>query len=171
MAKTITEQYDGINGNYEFEYQDCDDFSILPRDMVTQIYAVCYLVDTPEKIIIVHNSKKDTWGLIGGSVEENETYEQTLRRELHEEGNVNVIDWLPVGFQKVTNLDNGDQQYQLRCVVVGKQDEGGFDGDPAGSVDEIQIIRPDEHTQYFDWKQIGRHVFKRAEELKEKLSY
>lgn len=167
----ITEPYDGINGRYQFEYEDCDDYSVLPRDEVTQIYAVCYLVDHPGKIIIVGHAHKKTWGLIGGSTEEGETYEQTLKRELHEEGNVNVIDWLPIGYQKITNLDNGDYSYQLRCVAVGKQDEGGFDGDPAGSIDRVEIIDPKDHLEYFDWKQIGQHIFKRAEELKERLSY
>ncbi len=170
MAKFI-ESYDGINGNYQFEYDDCDDFSILLREKVTQIYAVCYLIENPGKIIVVHNSKKDTWGLIGGSIEKGESYEETLRRELHEEGNVNVVDWLPIGYQKVVNLDTGEYSYQLRCVVVGRQDEGGFDGDPAGTVDQVAIIEPKDHSKYFDWKQIGRYVFQRAEELKKKLNY
>jgi ADP-ribose pyrophosphatase YjhB (NUDIX family) len=145
-----------------FEYEDCDSFDYLPYELCRQTYAVCYL-ENLKNIVIVHSGKKDTWGLIGGTIEKSESFEETLRREIHEEGNLELLEWKPVGVQKVINIKDGSFIYQLRFVAKARQ-YGPFEKD-VGSVDKIAIIDPKEYKKYFDWGKIGERIFERAETL------
>ena len=79
----ITKEYTGVAGvTYILEYFECDSFEVLPQSDIKQCYAVAFNGDN---MVIVHNGKKDTWGLVGGSVEEGETLGETLSREIKEE--------------------------------------------------------------------------------------
>ena len=95
----ISEKYIGNAGvEYIFEYYECDSFEQLPQEKITQCYSVAFY---KEKIVIVHNEKQDTWGLVGGSVEKGESLGETLIREIKEESNMKVIDFKAIGYQKV----------------------------------------------------------------------
>lgn len=160
----IIEPYKGISEvEYIFEYEDCDTFDHLEKELCRQIYAVCYIKNS-EDIIIVHNGKKDTWGLIGGTIELGESFEETLRREVREEGNLELLKWKPVGVQKIIDTRDGSHIYQLRAVCKARA-FGKFEQDPAGSVDEIAVINPNDYKKYFDWGGIGEQIFNRAEDL------
>lgn len=149
---------------FDLEYDDVDDFNSLPRELCTQVYGVCFC---DGKLVIGLGGKKDDWGLIGGTIEPGETFEETLKREIIEESNMEVTRWLPIGYQKVTDK-NGVVKYQLRaaCLV---QKIGEFTGDPAGSIREIKLIDPADYKQYFDWGEVGDRIIKRAVELKKTL--
>ena len=164
---TITENYIGKSGvEYIFEYSDVDSFDHLPYELCRQTYAVCFYDD---KMVIVHNGKQKTWGLVGGTIEEGESFAETLHREIAEESNMQVIKFLPVGYQKVIDTRDGSFFFQLRYVCTARP-YGPFTKDPAGTITEIAIIDPSTYKQYFDWGQIGERIITRALLLKPTIS-
>ncbi|MCF7834282.1 MAG: NUDIX domain-containing protein [Candidatus Pacebacteria bacterium] len=161
----ITEDYleQHTGHKYIFEYEEVDSFDDLPYEKCRQCYGVCFYDD---KIIIVYNKEKNVWGIIGGTIEKGETFEETLKREVKEESNMEIIKAIPIGYQKVTDPKDKDfVLYQLRyaCAV---RPYGPFVADPTGSVTEIKIINPKDYKKYFYWGKIGESIFKRALELK-----
>lgn len=147
--------------NYLFDYEDIDSFEFMKDKKCTQTYAVCFYEG---KMVVVYNGKKNTWGLVGGTIEEGETFEETLIREIKEESNMEVLKFSPIGYQKVTDTRNGDQFYQLRYVCTVKP-YGEFISDPAGTITKIALINPADHKEYFDWLEIGDRIIQRAQEL------
>ncbi len=147
---------------YIFEYFQTDTFNQLPKDRITQSYAVAFHGD---KIVIVHNGIKNTWGLVGGTIEKGETPEQTLIREVREESNMKVLKFTPIGYQKVWREDTPENYFfQLRfCAMV--EPHGLFVSDPDGTIDRIAEINPADHKKYFDWGEIGEAIIERAIEL------
>ena len=80
---SIIAKYRGKKGvDYIFEYLDVDSFENLEKTKCTQVYAVCFCEG---KMIIVFNGHNITWGLIGGTIEKGESFEETLKREIQEE--------------------------------------------------------------------------------------
>ena len=158
----ITEKYKGNSGvEYIFEYEDADSFEHLEYSRCRQVYGVC-LCDG--KMVIGLGGKKKAWGLIGGTIETGETFEQTLAREIQEESNMEVLKAVPVGYQKVTDTRDGSYFYQLRYVCTARP-YGPFVSDPAGSVTEIKLIDPQKYKDYFDWGKIGERIVGRALEI------
>lgn len=162
----ITEKYKGKSGvDYIFEYSDMNSFNDLDKTKCTQTYAVCFCNG---KIVIVFNGPKKTWGLVGGTIEKGESFEETLKREIQEESNMEVLSCLPVGCQKVIDTRDDSFVYQLRYVCIARP-YGEFVSDPAEHVTEIKLIDPKDYKQYFDWGKIGEQIVRRAEELLVKL--
>lgn len=162
----ITENYIGKSGTaYKIEYSDADSFDHLPKDRVKQTYGVCFYEN---EMVIGYGGQKKDWGLIGGTIEPGETFEQTLKREIQEESNMEVLSSIPIGYQKVTTISNQSFVYQLRyaCRV---RPYGPFVSDPAESIVEIKLIDPAEYKKYFDWGKIGERIISRATELKKLL--
>ena len=154
------------HGDYEYdiEYEEVESFEGLSKGQVTQVYGVCFCGD---KLVIGFGGNKHDWGLIGGTIEPGESYEQTLVREVQEESNMRVVSTRPIGYQKVIG-PSGQVDYQLRymCKV---EPIGEFVADPAGSVTEIKLINPSEYRQYFDWGEVGEAIIARALQLKSQL--
>ncbi|MCK5286027.1 MAG: NUDIX hydrolase [Candidatus Pacebacteria bacterium] len=162
----VSEKYLGNAGvEYIFEYYECDSFSHLSQEKIKQCYAVAFYKG---KIVIVHNEEQDTWGLVGGSVEEGEDPNETLVREIKEESNMKVIDFKAIGCQKVIDT-RGIQEpfYQLR-YFANLEKIGEFKNDPDGSVDKILLINPKDYKKYFDWGEIGEKIIDRGIELNKK---
>ena len=162
----IPGKYIGRDGTeYIFEYNDADSFDHLEYSLCKQVYAVCFCGD---KIVIVYEEPKEEWGLIGGTIEKGETFEETLKREIQEESNMEVLRFLPVGYQKVVSTKDKGFIYQLRYVCIARP-YGPFISDPAGSVTRIRLIDPKDHKKYFNWGEIGERIISRALELKTHL--
>ena len=158
----LTQEYLSYEGTqYLFEYEDADSFEHLPYGKCTQVYGVCFYED---KMVIVHHGEKKHWGLVGDTIEIGETFEETLIREIKEESNMEVLDFLPVGYQKVINIKDNSYIYQLRYVCVVKP-YGPFVSDPAGSITKIALINPSDYKKYFDWGNTGERIIQRAREL------
>ena len=168
---TITSKYHGRNNvDYIFEYRDIDSFEEFDKNGFKQIYGICFCGD---KMVIGFGggrfSGKKNWNLVGGTREGSETVEETLKREVREESNMEILAYLPIGCQKVIDTRDGSFVYQLRCVCK-VQPYGQFAKDPdPGGVTEIKLIDPADYKQYFDWGEIGEHIISRALELKSKL--
>ncbi len=150
---------------YELRYTNTDSFSDLPKEKCRQIYGVCFYNN---KLVIGFNGKKQTWSLIGGTVEPGETLKQTLVREVSEESNMEVLKAVPIGYQEVISSNGAEMLYQLRSCCIVKP-IGPFFSDPDGSVTEIKLIDPLDYKKYFDWGKIGDCIINRAVELKENL--
>ncbi len=163
----ITESYHySFSGvDYIFEYEDADSFEHLPKERCRQCYAVC-LYDG--KMVIGYRGQKKVWGLIGGTIEEDETFEQTLKREIKEESNMEVLKLLPVGYQKMIDTRDGSYFFQLRYVCTARP-YGPFVEDPDVSITKIALIDPKNYKQYFDWGKIGERIIQRALELSTEL--
>jgi 8-oxo-dGTP pyrophosphatase MutT (NUDIX family) len=163
----LVNSYKGHAGvEYIFEYNDTDSFDeVEASGKCTQVYAVCFC---DNKIVIGYGGAKKSWGLIGGTIEKGETLDQTLRREIKEESNMEIISYLPIGYQKVIDTRDNSFIYQLRYVAIVKP-YGPFVSDPAGSITEIKLINPLDYKQYFDWGNIGDRIIERALDLKPNL--
>ena len=153
----IKESFTYLGKNIEVAYEDADSFDDLPYDKCRQVYGVCFCND---KLVIGFGGRKNNWGLIGGTIEPGEKFEETLKRETQEESNMQVIKYWPIGYQYSINEDI----YQLRyaCIV---ESLGEFTGDPAKGIKEIKLINPADYRQYFDWGKIGDRLISRALEL------
>ncbi len=162
----ITEEYIGFSKvKYILDYFDADTFDHLEYAKCRQAYGVCFYGD---EIVIGYGGNKKAWGLIGGTIEEGETYEQTLKREIQEESNMEVLSCAPIGYQKMTDTRDGTFIYQLRYACIARP-YGPFVSDPAGGVTEIKIINPNEYKTYFNWGKIGERIISRAMELTKTL--
>lgn len=157
------ETTDHCGKKFIVEYFDCDDFSTLPVEQCTQTYGVCFVGDQ----IVIGLRAKLYWGLIGGTIEKGETFDETFAREIKEESNMEVLRKIPVGYQKVTT-EEGKVFYQLRYVAIVRP-FGPFVEDPAGAIKEIKLIDSKDYKQYFDWGAIGERIIERALELRNKL--
>ncbi len=153
---------------YTFEYHECDDFNDLPQERVKQVYGVCFT--QPDKIVLGFGwfgGHEKSWGLIGGSIEKGETIEETFTREIQEESNMKVLDFTPIGYQKVTT-EGKEPIYELR-VSAKVEPFGDFVEDPMGGITEIKIVDVKEYKNYFDWGEIGDAIIKRGYEISSKF--
>lgn len=73
----------------------------LPSETVTQVSGLCF---TPEARILLVSEDGRAWSLPGGKPEGQETWEQTLRREVAEEACAEVLRWQFLGAQRVEGL-------------------------------------------------------------------
>lgn len=166
MNVTINSTFKHKGQDIKVKYYDLDSFDLLDYSKCQQVYGVCFYND---QIVIVHGEGMNHgWGLVGGHIENNENFDQTLAREVQEESNMKVIMSLPIGVQEVTNPD-GKTLYQLRFYAQ-VEPIGKFEKDPAGSVTEIKLINPQDYKIYFDWGEIGDRIIQRAIEIKSQLS-
>jgi len=157
---TIKQDLQWKGKTYELIYKDADSFDNLPYEKCTQCYGICFYKDK----IVVGRRNQGHWGPIGGGIEKGELFEKTLKREVIEESNMKVLNFLPIGYQEVEK-DGGSLIYQLRYVCevepIGKFEK---DPDPAG-ITEIKFIDPKDYKKYFDWGKVGDRIMERANEL------
>lgn len=164
ILKTIDSSMTVAGKTSRVIYHDADSFENVDPEKTTQAYGVCFYGD---KMVIGFGGKKKNWGLVGGTIEKGETFEETLKREIIEESNMEVLEALPIGYQEVSGDDKYKIQLRYACKV---KPLGPFVEDPAGSVTEIKLIDPKEYKKYFDWGEIGQRIIDRAMELKEKFN-
>lgn len=158
----ITSKYIGRDGvEYIFEYSDADSFEQLDKNKCRQTYGVCFC---DGKIVFGYSGGRKEYGLIGGTIEKGESFEQTLRREIKEESNMEIISFMPVGYQKSTDTRDGSYIYQLRYVCIVKP-FGPFVCDVMGDIVSIKLVEPKEYKVYLKWGDIGNRIIERAIEL------
>ncbi len=144
-------------------YRDIDSSSGLEGRKVSGVRAYCFLGN---KLVIVCAGAKGAWTPPGGGVEDGESYEQAVVREVLEETNMKVIKQAVLGYQDITEKDRIITQTRSVCIV---EPYGEFVSDPDEDITEMRLIDPAEYKEYFDWGVVGDHLMKRALELKSTL--
>lgn len=164
ILKTIESSMTVVGKTSKVIYHDTDSFENVDPSKTTQAYGVCFCDDN---LVIGFGGKKHNWGLVGGTIEKGETFEETLKREIIEESNMEVLEFFPIGYQEV--FDDNRYKIQLRYVCKVKP-IGDFIKDPAGSVTKIKLIDPKDYKKYFNWGEVGERIIQRALYLKEKFT-
>lgn len=151
--------------SFNIIYRDIDNESELEGRKVSAVHAWCFCGD---KMVIVYSPKKDIWTPLGGGVEEGENCIDAMIREVKEETNTKVLKWKFIGYQDIHEPKGVSTQARFVCIV---EPYGDFIEDPdEGDITEIKLIDPkDFNKQYFNWKEIGDHITKRAIELRSKM--
>lgn len=129
---------------------------------VFQVYGIC--LNDDGKILVI---KDKQWQIPGGTPEANETPEETLRRELVEEAQIETDKLIPLGVQRVRYPDNpdkkqGDLFYQYRYVVFIKKINPMKSDPVTGRRYERKFISFDEIDNYVTWGNAGKEMFKSA---------
>ncbi len=163
----IIEQFNN-DPQVTFEYTDADSFVDLDKEHVKQSYGICFC-DRKLVIVFGHFGGKDReWGFPGGRLEIGETPEEALKREVREESNMEVLSYLPVGYQRGSKPGQGFS-YQLRYVCLVRP-YGEFVADPAGGIiTEVKMIDPADYRKYINWGKIGDRFVERGLELLPRL--
>lgn len=139
-------------------------FYFLDKSKVKQVYGVCFL---KERCLSFLTEREKRGGLVGGSIEAGESFEDCLKREVEEESNMQVLSCLPIGYQAVTIGDSTIYQLRYACAV---RSIDSFVADPDNIITMIKLIDPLSYKEFFDWGEIGDRIVKRGTELKNKLS-
>ena len=146
-----------------FVYRDIDSLDELRGEKINSTRAYCFCGD---KLVVVYEEKKGTWGPPGGAIEIGETVEEAVVREVLEESNMRVLKQAVFGYLEAFEPVHALETRSV-CIV---EPAGPFVGDPDGDVTEVTLIDPKDITQYFDWGENGARQLERALSLKEKIS-
>jgi hypothetical protein len=135
------------------------DFSKLKN--VTQVYGIIF--NKLGKILIV-KIKKNKWSLPGGTPEsEDKSFEETLRREVIEEADVEIENLIPLGYQRAVFADSSEkEQNQLRYVAKVKKILPQTIDPAYGVISKRKFIYPKNFLKYCPWGKVGRRIIEDA---------
>ena len=133
---------------------------------ITQVYGIIF--DDKDRILVGRDSKRGSWIIPGGHPEKGESIEETLKREVLEEVDVEIDDITHLGVQKATFPDDPDKSkaiYQARSIAKVKK-LNPQTPDPANdSTWERKFVPADKISEYVKWGEAGDAMFKDAIEL------
>lgn len=132
----------------------------LPELPWQQVYVIG---DLNGKVPIVHYAGEGHDNLPGGKTEPGESVDDTIRREVQEELNCEVLSWKPLGYQKLTEPD-GKIVYQLR-VFAKLRRLGEFTEDSGGSVIGHSLVPLDELNEHIQYGKVGERLVELVESL------
>lgn len=137
---------------------DVDHFDDISDELKLKAHAVCMYNN---KMLIVNHPEWDIWSIPGGTRDEGESIEETLKREIQEETNCEVVDFVPIAYQKIVSPDGKKYHYRLQylCNVTPI---GDFEGDVAGNINKISWIEPDKFEEYIENKEFKKMTIRRA---------
>jgi len=125
------------------------DNQVLPPDTtVSQVSAFC--LNSHGEALIIKN--EHGWGLPGGHPEKNESWEESLRREIEEEADCTIKNFKLIGYIEVNDPDNssieGQHYLQLRYLCL-LDNIGEFKA--AFETSERNFVPPDRLPEYITW--------------------
>ena len=159
--KSIYTYNDGRKIDYIY-YEGIDPTKDLKDKNFKGVHAFCFCGD---KLVLVYDNKTNEWTPPGGSIEKGETYEEAVVREVKEESNMKVLHQELIGFCDFYEQIGITRTTRSFCIV---EPYGPFVSDPDGDITEIKLIDPKDYKKYFDWKEVGDRIVKRAVELNKK---
>lgn len=110
---------------------------------ITQVYSVCF--DDKGNILIIR-TPNENWNIPGGTPENNETPEQTLRRETKEEADVTIGKNAMIGYYEV--VSGKSTIYQLRFAALLDEKKPSTIDPASGVLNERKFVSPDEFFRY-----------------------
>lgn len=140
----------------------CDTTNLTP---VTQVYGIVF--NENKEILIVRANDNDKWQIPGGTPEGNETWEETLNRELIEEADVTIKNAAFLGAQKVEDDINGVPtlvSYQLRYFgILDQLLDQTIDPDVTKNlIWQRKFVPASEINEYVKWGDLGKAMFNDA---------
>lgn len=137
---------------------DVDNFDEISDELKLKAHAVCI---HNGKMLIVNHPEWDIWSIPGGTRDDGELIEETLKREIQEETNCEVINFIPIAYQKIVSPDGRKYHYRLQylCDVTPV---GEFKSDVAGNINKISWIEPSKFEEYIENKEFKRMIIRRA---------
>lgn len=135
----------------------------IPNDMlIIQVYGVLF----DEKGRIMLRVDNGFHGLVGGTPEPGETYEETLHREVYEEVNCKISDLHYLGYQTV--VGDGEPYAQLRYIAklteIG-ENRPDLDG---GKMCERVLVPTEQAGDVLDYGEEGKEIISAAIKLAKK---
>lgn len=144
-----------FNGHVDVEWYDVLEVNEIPDLNWQHVYIIGSL-DGKVPVVISRNHE-GKYNLPGGRTEQKETVEETMRREVEEELNMEVIAWKPLGYQKCTRAGSDDIAYQFRAYAKLRK-IGDFTNDPGGSVIGHELVNLDELNNYINYGNVGERL-------------
>lgn len=150
MKKLLHKQIlDWKGTKHDLELYEADDISDL--GFTNQCQAVPF-VDDDHVVLFKHID--GYYGLPGGTVEEGEKFEDTLKREIMEEAGCEVFDYGLIGYVKGTEIPSGKVKFQLRYWAhVRPVDKPQ---DPDGKALDIEIVELKDVNPKLNWGERGQ---------------
>ena len=128
---------------------------------VTQVYGIIF--NDKNKILICRESSDGKWIIPGGHPEEGESFEETLKREVLEEVDVEVADIKPLGVFKVEFSDKPNKFiYQSRFVAKLKNLHPQTPDPANDNTWERRFVSAEDINEYVKWGETGEAMFKDA---------
>lgn len=148
----------------DLHHIDTDHFNEIPDELKLKAHAVCLYKG---KMLLVNHPEWDIWSIPGGTRDDGESIEETLKREITEETNCRVVDFTPIAYQKIISPHGEKCHYRLQylCNVVPL---GEFQEDSAGNIDKIVWIEPSSFEEYIENKEFKKMTIRRALECLKK---
>jgi len=110
---------------------------------ITQVYGVCF---NDKGNILIIRTPNENWNIPGGTPENNETPEQTLKRELEEEADVTIGKNAMIGYYEV--ISDKSTIYQLRFAALLNEMKLSTIDPALGVVNQRKFIPSNEFFKY-----------------------
>ncbi len=153
------------HGRVKLTWIECfDETKIDAFKPIAQVYGVCF--NDAGDILTIDTGGRNNWIIPGGSPEKDETVEQTLRRELIEEADVEVGRIAFIGAQQVDDPSNPDPDkkvyFQLRFAAqITKLQEQTPDPD-GGKIYQRKFVAMKRICETVKWGRTGEAMFASA---------
>lgn len=153
---------------FDVFYREENPLENLDGKILRGAHAYCFYND---KLVIVYDKGdkgNNYWTPPGGGIEQGESVENAVIREVKEETNMKVLYQKLIGYQDIFLPNRTVRQTRSFCIV---EPMGDFVADPDGDITEIKLIDPKDYKQYFDWGEIGDRIMARALEIHRKSKF
>lgn len=142
-------------------YKEADPLIGLEGKKLQGVHAYCFCGG---RMVIVYANNKGYWTPPGGGIEEGESVEEAVIREVKEETNMKVLRQEFIGYQDIYQQDiyGNNQIVRQTRSFCETEPFGDFVSDPDGDITKIKLIDPKDYKKYFDWGEIGDRVMGQA---------